>query len=405
VAYPLAIGACLAVLLVLGAWERVLRDRARHAVPIRIHVNGTRGKSTVTRLIWGALREAGIPAVAKTTGTAARLLLPDGSECPVRRLAPPSIREQLWLLRRAHRAGARAVVAECMAIQPELQWVSERDMVSATIAVVTNVRTDHTDAMGSALDQIAETLANTTPANGILVVGDRRFLPVFERRAAALGTRVVAAAPGDQGDGSNSGWEQANRAVALAVTRHLGIPDPVALDGMRKAQADPGAVKVGTALVGNRQVRFIDATAANDPESLALLLDGTREHRKVASADGADAWHGTGTFIAVYNHRDDRGTRLRVFAEGCPGLQNAAGLILTGDRPSLSLLRLVRSRRGPRPVQFVGRARLGAALADMVRTQPETAWIMFCGNTRGLDVGSLFEDRSHTGSELPIPNP
>ena len=86
---------CLLVLLALGLAERVARDRALAALPIRIHVNGTRAKSTVTRLIWSALLEAGIPAVAKTTGTAPRLLLPDGREVPLRRRGPANIREQL----------------------------------------------------------------------------------------------------------------------------------------------------------------------------------------------------------------------------------------------------------------------------------------------------------------------
>jgi hypothetical protein len=34
----------------IGAIERFSAAKARRAVPIRIHVNGTRGKSTVTRL-------------------------------------------------------------------------------------------------------------------------------------------------------------------------------------------------------------------------------------------------------------------------------------------------------------------------------------------------------------------
>ncbi len=49
-----------------------------HAVPIRIHVNGTRGKSSVARLIAAGLRAGGICTVAKTTGSAARYIHPAG---------------------------------------------------------------------------------------------------------------------------------------------------------------------------------------------------------------------------------------------------------------------------------------------------------------------------------------
>jgi hypothetical protein len=76
---------CLFVLVVLGGTERLARDLALRAVPIRIHVNGTRAPSTVTRLIWSALSESGTPAIVKTTGTAARILLLDRREIPAKR--------------------------------------------------------------------------------------------------------------------------------------------------------------------------------------------------------------------------------------------------------------------------------------------------------------------------------
>ncbi|MEI6197433.1 MAG: poly-gamma-glutamate synthase PgsB, partial [Verrucomicrobiota bacterium] len=135
-----AISICLILLVGLGLLERFLRGRAWKAVPIRIHVNGTRGKSSVTRLIWAALREAGIPTVAKTTGAAPRLLLPDGSERPVKRHGKPNIREQLRTLLLARRLGARAVVLECMALAPELQWIAEHSMARATVGVIANAR-------------------------------------------------------------------------------------------------------------------------------------------------------------------------------------------------------------------------------------------------------------------------
>ena len=51
-------------------WRRHARNVAR--IPIRVHVNGTRGKSSVTRLIAAGLRAGGVRTFAKTTGTMAR---------------------------------------------------------------------------------------------------------------------------------------------------------------------------------------------------------------------------------------------------------------------------------------------------------------------------------------------
>ncbi|NLA53820.1 MAG: hypothetical protein GX858_05635 [Clostridiales bacterium] len=49
-------------------------------IPLRILVNGTRGKTSVTRLVASALNEAGLMTYAKTTGSDAKWIMPDGSE-------------------------------------------------------------------------------------------------------------------------------------------------------------------------------------------------------------------------------------------------------------------------------------------------------------------------------------
>ena len=63
----------LTVLVALtGEW--LIHLRALNRIPIRIHVNGTRGKSSVTRLISAGLREAGFAVLGKTTGSDPRIL-------------------------------------------------------------------------------------------------------------------------------------------------------------------------------------------------------------------------------------------------------------------------------------------------------------------------------------------
>ena len=222
------------------------------------------GAFAVSEAVAGALREAGVPALAKVTGTAPRLILPDGSERAIVRRAPPSIREQGWLVRRAAREGARAVVVECMAIRPELQWISEHGMVHATVGVITNARLDHTDVMGRTRDEIAQSLANSIPHRGVLVMGDEDLAGLVSARCAAAGTRLVVAdkghmgragsfdsrtvgllAQGRQAEPSDLEWMRENIATALATTRELGIDDSIALRGMLKATPDPGAAAGG----------------------------------------------------------------------------------------------------------------------------------------------------------------
>src|SRR5712691_7943190 len=91
--FAIALAALAACILWLGlaAWRH---RRHLRAVPVRIHVAGTRGKSTTTRLIAAGLRAGGRRVVAKTTGSQPRLILPDGSEAAWPRRGPASVREQ-----------------------------------------------------------------------------------------------------------------------------------------------------------------------------------------------------------------------------------------------------------------------------------------------------------------------
>lgn len=364
------------MLLILGAWERRARDRAHRRVAIRIHVNGTRGKSTVTRLVAAVLREAGVRTVAKTTGTAARLILPDGSERPVVRRAPASIREQLQVLRTADALGAEALVVENMAIDPALQRTSERDMIRATIGVITNARPDHADAMGPTPADVAAALAESVPVGSVLVMGAVRDAAVIERRAREHGTRIVRADAGDPAiDPSAPAWQRENLALALAVARELGIGADVVRRAMTRVPDDPGAVTLRTRPVGGRPVVVVDARAANDPESLAMILDGAQV---------------TGRRLFVFNHRADRPVRLRQFVAAPLWRRDDAAVLMTGEPADLATRRLASRALGARLAGAVPARRLAGALHDRVAADPAVATVVFCGNTKHLDVDAVL---------------
>ena len=118
----------LAVLVV----ERYVTSRARARIPIVVHVNGTRGKSSVTRLIAAGLRAGGVRTWAKVTGTLPRLIDEDGQDVPIVRHSPASISEQRAVVVAASAAGVQALVVECMALKPVYQRVSEDGMLHAS---------------------------------------------------------------------------------------------------------------------------------------------------------------------------------------------------------------------------------------------------------------------------------
>src|SRR5437879_12667609 len=115
------IGSILACFVAGFVREYVTDSKAIAKIPTRIHVGGIRGKTTTTRLIGAALRHHGWRVVTKTTGKAARLIDPEGTERGIRgQHEPPNLREQPSIIESVADAGsADAIVFECMSIGPQ----------------------------------------------------------------------------------------------------------------------------------------------------------------------------------------------------------------------------------------------------------------------------------------------
>ena len=60
---------CIALILFLGIREKKRHTRRLNKIPLRININGIRGKSTITRMIYSILREDQYHVIGKTTGT------------------------------------------------------------------------------------------------------------------------------------------------------------------------------------------------------------------------------------------------------------------------------------------------------------------------------------------------
>src|SRR5262249_43123045 len=128
----------LVILAIYGVWEHRNHLSHLHQIPIRIHVNGTRGKSSVTRLIGAGLRAGGRKVIAKTTGTEPRIILESGKEIPIFRIGMPNIIEQLMVVRLAWERQAEMLVVECMAVHPSLGKFAEEKIVQSSVGVITN---------------------------------------------------------------------------------------------------------------------------------------------------------------------------------------------------------------------------------------------------------------------------
>ncbi|HMJ10814.1 MAG TPA: poly-gamma-glutamate synthase PgsB [Polyangiaceae bacterium] len=290
----------LALVLETLAHRRNLRQ-----LRIRVHVNGTRGKSSVTRLIAAGLREHGLITCAKTTGTLPRMILPDARELPIFRVAAPNIIEQRRIVAAAAAQRAEALVIECMALQPALQALCELKLIRATHGVITNARPDHLDVMGPTEQHVAEALAGTVPVAGHVYTAEQQHLGILRQAAVDRNSTLIAIGP--EAIASVSPEELArfsytehadNVALALRVCMDLGVRRDVALRGMWNCAPDPGALTTYHVDFFGRRLVFMNAFAANDPVSTEQLW-------KLAVTANPQAE----TRIAVFNCRSDRPER------------------------------------------------------------------------------------------------
>jgi gamma-polyglutamate synthase len=325
----------LAVVVTYWSYEAWRHHKALCAIPVRIHVNGSRGKSSVTRLIAAALRESGLRTVAKVTGSKARLILPDGRDEPVIRLGvTPNICEQMRIFDRARREGAEALVIECMAVRPDLQVVAEHKIVHATIGVVTNVRPDHLDVMGPTVDDVAIALSSTVPKGTTAVLGDARYSQLFAKVARSRGSELKVGRPEEVPPEAMTGFtyleHEENVATVLEVTRLLHIPDDVALRGMYKAVPDVGVCSRWDLTHRGCAIEFHNIFAANDLESTVMVWEKLGLTRLQSSSAAS---------VALLNLRADRIDRSLQYAEAVERALKADHYVLIGGIASSVLAR------------------------------------------------------------------
>ncbi|MBK6910016.1 MAG: poly-gamma-glutamate synthase PgsB [bacterium] len=262
-------------LLAYAVAEYYQHQRRARSIPIRIHVNGTRGKSSVTRLIAAGLRAGGIRTVAKTTGTLPRIIDVDGLEIPIKRRAGANIIEQVKVFQYFFTRKPQAIVIECMAVNPEYQWICEHRFVNATVGVITNTRLDHILEMGPTLENVTRSLCNTLPPDGIAFTAEQAMFWMMRKEAERADCRLYRVNTDSVTYlelGQFSYIEHAdNVALALAVCEHYHVPRETALHGMYTCFPDPGALRVIEAEENGNVLQFINALAANDPMSTLAI--------------------------------------------------------------------------------------------------------------------------------------
>lgn len=225
--------------------------------------------------------------MSKTTGTIPMIIDVNNQEIKLKRLGPANIREQLRILRKAVKSGCDYLVIECMAVNPELQYICEHKMLHSDITVITNVRMDHLDVMGDNLKDISRSLSNTIPDNGILILGseiddNEEIFNVIKEENNKYHSEIFVS------DKINyKSWNDLsshdlsfpdlsfdelfndNILTALKVCEVLGLDKEDFIKGMKQYKKDPGALEI----IKRNDKTFINGFSINDPDSIMLVYD------------------------------------------------------------------------------------------------------------------------------------
>jgi poly-gamma-glutamate synthase PgsB/CapB len=385
----------LATLIAFGLWEYFLLRMYHKQVPMRIHVNGTRGKSSVTRLVAAGFRAGGTSTCAKTTGTRPRMILEDGSEYSIQRQGRANILEQVRALAVSSRRKAQALVAECMALNPHYQYLCEHTMLRSKIGVITNARADHLEIMGPTVLDAAMAMAGTTPTNGTLVTGetDPEMLWVLKTACQREKSQLVIATPESERITEDimrkfSYIEHPeNVAVALKVCKLAGIDEKKAISGMLSAEPDLGALRIVRLAFFAKKINFVNAFAANDPEStlsiwnrILALFPPEKAQRKVA----------------ILNCRSDRPARSTQLGKLLPAMKQLDSTLLVGSGTRLANEAILSKGVHPEKIILMENAPAGRVFERALAKLGKSGLVFGMGNIggNGNEIVEYFQNRA-----------
>lgn len=277
-------------------YEDYKNKKNRKKLKAVIHVNGIRGKSTVTRLIHGALKAKEDARVfAKTTGTLPMTIDNDYKEELIVRKARSNIKEQIKIIAKAVEEKSDYLVIECMAVNPLLQKVSQEKILYGDIGVLTNVRLDHTEEMGENLLEIAQSLSSFIPKNGVLITSEEKYFNVLEKYSKKVSTKIIKAKPKEEYSRINF---PENVACAVEVCKLFDIDEEAALKAMESFVRDPYDLRLYKFDKGGI---FINGLSINDPDSSELVYKNLEKKH---------SWQDK-KLVLLINNRPDRGYRAK----------------------------------------------------------------------------------------------
>jgi poly-gamma-glutamate synthase PgsB/CapB len=376
----LIINIILGILIFLLVIEKLLTMRNVNRIQLRVHVNGTRGKSSVTEYVAAGILNAQPEVMAKITGTVPTIIH-NGNRKIIYRYGAARIQEQINIIRYAASRKVRTMILECMSLAPELQLL-ESTLFKPHIYVITNIRDDHREEMGRTTEEQAESISNAIPYKCTVITNETCYLDKIKEKAASRNSSVLHVNDFDLkplNDLPNSVFPE-NVLLAIAVCESAGIDNKLAEDGIRKFLSEIKSPLI-TVNYGGNEIKFLNAFEVNDVESTINYINVWQKNIGYR-----------GKFSMILNTRVDRPIRTDLFTGLIADMfSSVEHIIITGDHASRAEYSLLKSGIKKESIHIWKEKHLKNVKQNLCKTVGDKSLVIGIGNIGGNGLKILNE--------------
>lgn len=329
--------------------NELLTRHYRKEIKLVIHVNGIRGKSTIVRMLDAVFREHGYQTFSKVTGTYPRYTSVDGVERDIKRVNA-NILEQRRFLKKAYKDKAEVLIIECMALNPELQSISER-FLKSDVTIISNVKIDHLEVMGESHYEIGRTLLKSAPEKNLVIVGDT----YLHENYYELNNNIVMANSYEAIEGEY----KSNTDIVFELANRLKLDTDISKEAIRSYKKET----ISNSIIKFKNSKVEMGFDVNDLEStIEKYISYKRKLKREYKRKNEIIW---------FNDRMDRPYRSKVFIKWLVSI-SPDRIILSGDRLKENKIALVKHG-------------FNGAIVEIDKFNGKDEYILGIGNIKGLD--------------------
>jgi len=290
--------------------ENILYSKKIESIPMRITVSGTRGKTSIVRTLASVLRSSGMQVLAKTTGSQARYIFPDGTEKSINRKGIISVLEQKGLINKGLKLKADCIISEVMSIQAENHQVETNKLIKPHITILSNFRKDHIDSFGKNNESITRLFTNDLYPGSTVIIHTEDINEIILKDINIKNCNLHEVSPNNElikkykKTGELNHLKQ-NLNLINETAKLLRIDENVIYDGIKNTKFDIGKLEIYVYKSDNKEIYFVNSFAANDPESTIQLIAITKQNIKCQ----------INNISGILSLRSDRGERSQQWLE------------------------------------------------------------------------------------------